>query len=178
MSTAVTEGGPARRQKAAALQSAGSVTSDMKGTPSSRLFPTPVLCARGSPPPRAGVWRGCAAPLPSPLALGGARGRARNCGIRRCSTAAPGPPRRDWAEHGPGRAGGAAAGAGRKGEGWRREEEQAATSLSPAACLRGDEDGGAGVPATAAVVAVRRDRTAQRAACVSAEGGVPACRRP
>lgn len=105
MSTAVTEGGPARRQKAAALQSAGSVTSDIKGTPSSRLFPTPVLCARGSPPPRAGVWRGCAAPLLSPLALGGARGRARNCGIRRCSTAAPGAPRRDWAEHGPGRAG-------------------------------------------------------------------------
>lgn len=79
---------------------------------------------------------------------------------------------------GPGRAEGATAGAGRKGEGWRREEEQAATSLSPAACLRGDEDGGAGVPATAAVVAVRRDRTVQRAACVSAEGGVPACRRP
>lgn len=33
------------------------------------------------------------------------------------------------------------------------------TSLSPAACLRGAEDGGAGGPATAAVVAVRREGT-------------------
>lgn len=46
------------------------------------------------------------------------------------------------------------------------------TSLSPAACLRGDEDGGAGGPATAAVVAVRRDGTGQdRSVCAPAEAG-------
>lgn len=56
-----------RTCETSALQSAGTVSSDIKGTPSSRLFPTRVLCARGSPPPRAGLWRGCAVPLPPPL---------------------------------------------------------------------------------------------------------------
>lgn len=163
MSAAATEGGPARARVALvqtlkARQVAGS---------------SQHLCVRGTPRPEQGCGGGvpCRCPRRSPPAV-----PAIGLGAVGFGGAQPPPQIRlggTWTEPGP-----EALRLGLGGKGWRREEELAATSLSPAACLRGDEDGGAGVSATAAVVAVRRDGKGQRAARVSAKGGVPACRRP
>lgn len=104
---------------------------------------------------QAGVKR--AAPGAAPAGLGGSRAG----GGRRRAEAGSGRERPGLGKEGPAAAGGGAGGH---------------TSLSPAACLRGAEDGGAGGPATAAVVAVRQDRTGpdrtgQRACAPRLRGG-------
>lgn len=133
-----------------------------------------------------GVWRGgcprrCLPPPHTPPPAGGGPARgwlslgsrrrwvlpARPRGVGGCKPASPGGwsggTRRCRAGGGGGVWwGGSGRGpVGRRGLRQEEEEEERAgpTSLSPAACLRGDEDGGAGGPATAAVVAVRRDGT-------------------
>lgn len=123
-------------------------------------------CGQREPPASARRARGCGGGVEGGVPT--AAGRARCPRSRRCR-AGSNPLLRERLGRDSAAAGRAGVGGGqrrRERPGLGEEGPAAAgggagghTSLSPAACLRGAEDGGAGGPATAAVVAVRRDGT-------------------
>lgn len=123
-------------------------------------------CGQREPPTSARRARGCGGGVEGGVPT--AAGRARCPRSRRCR-AGSNPLLRERLGRDSAAAGRAGVGGGqrrRERPGLGEEGPAAAgggagghTSLSPSACLRGAEDGGAGGPATAAVVAVRRDGT-------------------
>lgn len=167
----------------AGQQNSGAARSERRVQPSERRAPRRrcSFVGSGSPPPLPAGHGGVEGGVEGGVPAGAVRAR---CPGAAAALQGPDPLlqgclRRDSASAG--RGGGVAGGQRPREPPGLREEGPAVagggagghTSLSPASCLRGAEDGGAGGPATAAVVGVRRegtgpDRTAS--VCAPAEG--------